>query len=188
MVRQAARHLDLDEPAFCSVTVNSEDVASGEYLFAIYRWSMCGIRPDQSLVAVCGNAAVEASLFSLLQKATDADATDLPSRREFDGLDALHHRKWAAAKGDHVDENRLVVEHRIQSLKVSHRARCGAIEEQISRATNDKIRLMRESELARANADFNRKMAELQQAAHAADIMASPVVLGILTVNGRADT
>ena len=183
LVRQAARHLDLNEPGFCSVSVKSESVAPGVYLFAIYLWSMRGIKPDQSLVAVCGNAAVEASLFSLLQKATDADATDLPSRREFDGLDALHHRKWAAAKGDHVDENRLVVEHRIQSLKVSHRARCGAIEEQISQATNDKIRLMRESELARANADFKRKVEELQQAAHAADIMAAPVVFGILTVN-----
>ena len=188
LVRQAARHLDLDEPGFCSVSVKSETVAPGAYLFAIYRWSMRGIKPDQSLVAVCGDATVEASLFLLLQKATDADATDLPSRREFDGLDALHHRKWAAAKGDHADENRLVVEHRIQSLKVSHRARCGAIEEQISRATDDKISLMRKSELARANADFKRKVAELQQAKNAADVTASPVVLGILTVNGRTDT
>ena len=183
LVRQAARHLDLNEPAFCSVSVKSEAVSPGTYLFAIYRWSMRGVKPDQSLVAVCGDAAVETSLFSLLQKATGADATDLPSRREFDGLDALHYRKWAAAKGDHVDENRLVVEHRIQSLKVSHRARCGAIEEQISRATNDKIRLMRERELARANAEFDRKVVELQQAAHAADIMASPVVFGVLSVS-----
>jgi hypothetical protein len=41
---------------------------------------------------------------------------------------------------------------------------------------------MRESELVRANADFDRKVAELQQAANAADIMASPVVFGILSV------
>ena len=183
LVRQAARHLDLQEPRSCSVAVGNEDQAAGQYPFAIYRWSMRGIKPDQSLVAVCGNAAVEASLFSLLQKATDADATHLPSRREFDGLDALHHGKWAAAKGDHVDENRLLVEHRIQSLTVSHRARCLTIEEQISRATNDKIRLMRESELARANADFDRKVVELQQAANAADIMASPVVFGVLSVS-----
>ena len=183
LIRQAARHLGLDEPELCSVSVKSETVAPGAYLFAIYRWSMRGIKPDQSLVAVCGNDAVEASLFSLLQKATDADAVLLPERSEFNVLDARHHSKWAAAKSDHVDENRLVVEHRIQSLKVSHRARCGAIEEQISRATNDKIRLMRESELARANAEFDRKVVELQQAAHAADIMASPVVFGILSVS-----
>lgn len=182
LVRQAARHLDLDEPGVCAVAVKSEDVAPGEYPFAIYRWSMRGIKPDQSLVAVSDDAAIEASLFSLLQKATNADAALLPDRSEFNALDARHHGKWAAAKADHVHESRLLVEHRIQSLTVSHRARCLTIEEQISRTTNDKIRLMRESELARANSDFDRKVVELQQAANAADIMVSPVVFGVLSV------
>lgn len=187
LIRQAARHLDLDEPELCSVSVKSETVAPGAYLFAIYRWSMRGIKPDQSLVAVTDDATIDASLFSLLQNATDADATLLPDRSEFNALDARHHGKWTTAKADHVHENRLLVEHRIQSLTVSHRARCLTIEEQISQTTNDKIRLMRESELARANADFDRKVAELQQAKNAADITASLVVLGILTVNGRTD-
>jgi len=186
LVRQAARHLDLDEPRFCSVAVESEDLAAGQHPFAIYRWSMRGIKPDQGLVAVCGDAAIEASVFSLLQKATDADVAYLPERTEFDELDARHHGKWATARADHVDENRLLVEHRIQSLTVSHRARCAIIEEQIARATNDKIRLMRESELARANADFDRKVAELQRAADAADIMASPVVFGVLSLTRGA--
>ena len=183
LVRQAARHLDLDEPGFCSVSVNSESVAPGVYLFAIYRWSMRGIKPDQSLVAVCGNAAVEESLFSLLQKATDADAALLPDRSEFNALDARHHGKWVADRADHMDKNRLLVEHRIQSLTVSHHARCQAIEGQILQVTDDKISLMRKSELARAKADFKRKVAELEKAKNTADIIASPVVFGILSVS-----
>ena len=182
LVRQAAWHLDIDEPRFCVVDTESEDIAAGRYLFAIYRWSKHGIKPDQSLVAVSSDTVIEASLFSLLQKATSGDAVLLSAREEFDALDARHHGKWSVTRANHVDENRLLVEHKIQSLTVSHRARCRTIEEQISRATDDKIRLMRESELARANADYDRKVVELQQAANAADVMASPVVLGILSI------
>ena len=187
LVRQAARYLDIDEPRFCAVATESDDIAAGQYPFAIYRWSKRGIKPDQSLVAVSNDPTIEASLFSLFQKATDEDAALLPEHTEFEALDARHHAKWSAAKADHVDENRLLVEHRVQSLTVSHGARSLTIEEQISRATNDKIRLMRESELIRANADFDRKVAELQQAANAADIIASPVVLGFVSVNRGAD-
>ena len=183
LIRQAAQYLDLNEPEFCSVSVKSETVAPGAYLFALYRWSICGIKPDQSLVAVSDDATIEASLFSLLQHATDADAARLPDRAQFDALDARHHGKWATARGDHMNENRLIIEHRRQSLTVSHRARRKTIEDQISQATDDKIRVMRQSELVRANADFDRKVAELEQATKAADIMATPVVFGILSVS-----
>jgi len=70
---------------------------------------------------------------------------------------------------------------------VSHRARRKAIEDQVARATNDKIRLMKESELVRANADFVRRMAELQQAANSGDIRATPVVFGTISVTRECD-
>ena len=56
------------------------------------------------------------------------------------------------------------------------------IEDQLDRATNDKIRLMKQSELARANADFERRMRELEQAAGSGDIHASPVLFGTIAV------
>ncbi len=186
LVRQAARHLEISEPKFCALAIQSEALSEGQHPFAIYRWSKRGIKPDQTLVAVCDTPEVEASLFALLKEATDDDA-EIPDHNAFDALDAQHHRKWAEEKANHVDENRLLVEHRVQSLTVSHRARCLTIEEQVARATNEKIRRMRESELARANADFDRKVAELHQAENSADIMASPVVFGVLTRNGGND-
>ena len=77
-----------------------------------------------------------------------------------------HHSKWVEAQANHIAANRQLIEYRVQSLTVSHGARSKAIEEQVVRATNDKIRLMKESELTRANADFNLQMVELQQAAN----------------------
>ena len=109
----------------------------------------------------------------------------VPNAAECDALDVRHHSKWTEARANHIAENRQLVEHRSQSLTVSHRARCKAIENQIARTTNDKIRLMKESELARANADFTRRMEEIQNAASSADILAAPVVFGTIVVRQR---
>ncbi|MGD0088297.1 MAG: helicase-related protein [Planctomycetota bacterium] len=182
LVRQAARFLQLDEPAYTTLAVPSHEIPAGAYCFALYRWKTHGVKLDEFLVPVATNAAVENALLALLQSATDTACATLPPHTEFDALDVLHHRKWTAARADHITANRQQIEHRIQSLTVSHGARCKAIEDQIARATNDKIRLMRQSELARANADFNRRMAELQQAGGRGDIHATAVLFGTITV------
>jgi ATP-dependent helicase HepA len=71
------------------------------------------------------------------------------------------------------------VEHRIHSLTVSHTARRAVIADQLARATNDKIRVMKQSELARAEADFVRRREELEKAAGAGDIQATRWCLGL---------
>ena len=183
LIRQAARHLEVHEPKYCAVEIGRDDLPLGDYPFAVYRWSKRGIRPDESLVAVSSDPAVEASLFSALRDATDTDSPLLPEQIVFDRLDARHHRKWFKERANHVYENRLLVEHRIQSLTVSHRARCLTIKEQVSQATNENIKLMREGELTRAESDFDRRVANFQQAVSAAEVIASPVVLGVLTIS-----
>jgi hypothetical protein len=47
---------------------------------------------------------------------------------------------------------------------------------------NDKIRLMKQSELGRAHADFDRRMQALAQAAGSGDIHATPLIFGVLTI------
>ena len=181
LVRQAARFLQLDEPAYTLLTVCTNDAPPGDHHFALYRWKMHGVRSDEVLVPVATTPSVEGALLALLQRATDDNLPPAP-QAEIDALDAKHHAKWTAAQANHIAENRQLVEHRIQSLTVSHRARCAIIQTQIDRATNDKIRLMKASELARANADYARRMEELQIAAGGGDIHASPVLFGTLAV------
>jgi len=41
---------------------------------------------------------------------------------------------------------------------------------------------MKDAELARAKADFRRRMAELQEAANSGDVVATPVVFGTFSV------
>jgi hypothetical protein len=185
LVRQAAASsVQSDEAAYASLQVQSDEVNEGEYRFALYRWKKHGVKLDETLVAVASDSVIEDAILTLLQSASDADAR-VPPQSEFDELDAHHYAKWTAAQANHIAENRQQVEHRIQSLTVSHRARAKAIEDQVDRATNDKIRLMKQSELARANADYNRRSAELQQAAEGGDIHATPILFGTIAVTKR---
>ena len=187
LVRQAARALQLDEPAYTSLTVRDAKVSPGDYRFALYRWQKHGVKLDEALIPVASDPVLENALHTLLQSAAETEHSKLPPQAEFDALDAQHHSKWTAAQANHIADNRQQVAHRIQSLTVSHRARCKAIEDQVARATNDKIRLMRQSELNRANVDFNRRMEELQRAAGSGDIHATAVLFGTITVTSEGD-
>lgn len=182
LVRQTARFLEINEPKYCTLTVQSEKLPKGAHHFALYRWTKHGTKPDELLVAVANDSQVEAMMFDLLQSAEHTDKVPLPEPSECDALDIRHHLRWTEAHANHIAENQQLVEHRTQSLTVSHRARSKAIEDQISNATNDKIRLMKESELARAHADFNRRMTELQQAVNTGDIRATVVVFGTIQI------
>ena len=118
----------------------------------------------------------------LLEEASDAHAETAVEEGALGGLDRRHHDEWSAARANHVAENRELVQHRLQSLNASHQARCKLLEDQIERATNDRIRRMKESELARAGHDYERRVVELEKAAERADIHATQVVSGILYV------
>jgi ERCC4-related helicase len=184
LVRQAARFLEISEPECCRMQVDSDEVPGGTHCFALYRWSKTGIKPDEMLVPVCDEPKIEASLLTLLQTGADSSGP-VPRSAEFDALDARHHSKWAAARVDHISENRELAAHRMQSLNASHAARRKSLGDQIASATNEKIRIMKESQLARANADFARRMREFEQSANSGDIRATPVVFGTISVTRK---
>ncbi len=182
LIRQAADYLQTDTHVYTRVAAQDIAVGTGRYPFAIYRWDKQGVKRDTVFTPVALEPAVEERLFELLQEANSTDAADLPEETVFEHLDARHHSRWRDAQVDHVGENRQLVDYRIHSLTVSHRARRATIEDQIANATNAKIRLMRESELKRADADFERRIREFERAAESGDIHATPVVFGLLVV------
>ena len=187
LVRQAASFQQLTEPSYCSVAAKSNEISSGNYRFALYRWTKHGVKTDEEIVAVASNPEIESAVMTLLQSATELNGGQHLTSTEFDDLDARHYAKWTAAQASHIADNRQQVEHRIQSLTVSSLGRTKAIEEQIARATNDKIRLMKQSERARATAEFSRRSAELEKAANSGDIHSTAIVFGTLTIAHTED-
>ena len=111
---------------------------------------------------------------------------DLPSPQVWDNLDAVHHQRWLAESTQHAEDNRQLVGVRIQSLSASHRARRALLEEQVGRATNDKIRVMKQAELARSEVDFSVRTAALMRDAESGDIRATPAVFGVLDIRRPA--
>ncbi|MCY4138630.1 MAG: helicase-related protein [Rhodobacteraceae bacterium] len=182
LVRQAARHHERSEVARVNLVASCETVPPGKYPFALYQWHKVGIRSDDTLVAVASDPKLDGAVLSLLEKAADESIVIEPDESVIDRLDKRHHGEWRTARANHMAENRELVEHRRQSLSTSHGARCKLLEDQIGATTNDKIRRMKEGELARANYDYERRVSELERLAECADIHATLILQGMLRI------
>ena len=182
LVRQAARHLEHSEAVQVNLTVVSDSFPPGAHRFALHQWRKAGAQPDDSLVAVASDPRLEACILSLLEEAADASGEVSPDPAATERLEERHHALWRASRANHVAENRKLVDHRVQSLTISHRARTKVLEDQIERATDEKIRRMKEGELARADRDCERRIGDLKRLTDSADIHATLVVHGMLTV------
>lgn len=182
IIRQAANHLQRSEKVDVNVQVESSEFGAGQYPFAIYRWRNTGVKPGEVLVAISTRVEIEPVLMDLLPEARDC-GFDLQLGEETVGeLESRHHSRWNASRSEHIAKNKELVDHRIQSLTISQRARCQLIEDQMDAATNDKIRLMKQRELAIATRDAERRMADLEKAADGGDIHADAIVFGTLTI------
>lgn len=186
LLRQAAAYLQVNEAVVVRLRVTDASLPSGIHPFALYRWAKQGVKRDDELVPVAADGAISSHLLELLQAADDASALDTPPQQVWDDLDAVHHQQWLAESTKHTEENRQLVGARMQSLAASFGARKALLQEQISHATNDKIRLMKQAELERAQVDFDRRTAALRAAAESGDIRATPVVFGVMEIRRPA--
>ena len=182
LVRQAARKQQRSEAVHVSLTASSESLPAGEYPFALYRWRKVGIRRDETLIAVAAVPELDDAAMSLLAEADDAGDETVVEEAALNEIDQRHHGAWSAARAKHTAENRELVQHRLHSLNVSHQARCRLLEDQIDRATNERILRMKKAELERATYGYERQVAKLEKAADRADIHATQVVAGLLHI------
>ncbi|MEO8644034.1 helicase-related protein [Pseudomonas sp.] len=186
LLRQAAVFLEESEAVIVKVSAMHETLPAGRHPFALYRWHHRGVKRDEELVPVAAEASVAEALLELLQRATDEPDVEVPSQQVWDELDSVHHQLWLAKSTQHSEDNRQLVGVRIQSLTASFTARKALLGEQIGRATNDKIRVMKQAELERGQVNFDMRIAALRQAAEGGDIRATPAVFGILEVRRPA--
>ena len=183
LLRQAAQHLQRSESAKVNLVTSSHIVPSGKYPIAIYQWRKSGVRTGDMLVPVATDSKLESIVLSLLEKADDAPAGTLPEEIPTDQLNERHHVKWTEALKVHMADNYNLVQHREQSLKASYQARSKLLGDQVDRATDVKIRRMREAEFVRARNDYERQIAELQNEVTNADIYFTQILIGILHIS-----
>ncbi|SFK15142.1 Helicase conserved C-terminal domain-containing protein [Desulfomicrobium apsheronum] len=185
LIKQAAKHLGRSDSVCVNLEVFSNDVTPGIYHFVIYRWNIVGVKPDEKLIAVTTSPDLDEKLMSLLYRCSNSMTVDNVNTNLLSELEHRHYIVWNKARFSHISENKELLQHRIQSLTISNQARCRAIEDQIDRISNERIRRMKEAELVRAKLDFERRLDELEKAERGADIHSSPVISGSLSVARR---
>lgn len=183
LLRQACACLFEEEPTSVSLKVRTECVSPGTYPFALYHWSKHGVSRDELVVPVSADEELSAVLMQILPTSIDAQNLEYPDVEVWDELDNAHHKIWVNASNEHAETNRQLVQVRIQSLTASFRARKMVLEGQIENSKNEKIKIMKKAELARAEVDFNVRISELEKAANSGDIRANPFVFGVVEVS-----
>ena len=185
LVRQAALHLEVNGFICCNLRIDSESVKNlpeGKFRFSLYRWQKTGIKVDEELIVISEKPDIDGVLLSALANAVDTGSTRAMHPNEFRDIEELHHKKWISARANHVQQNRELAEHRIQSLSASHGARVTLLKSQIDNATDNRIQGMRQSQLDSANADFDRRTEKLTLDGDSGDIRATLVLLGRIEV------
>ena len=182
LVKQAAKSFGTTERVIASLEVRADDVPAGRCEFAIYQWRFHGIKEDLVLKPIASSDAVTPHLRRLFEKAIDAEGRADNNAAAWDELDDRHYELWSEARAKHKRETREWVAYRRESLSTSHRARIALLEEQRERADDEKIRRMRQSEIKTAEADYARRIRDLDTALERADIIAEPVAYGILNI------
>lgn len=182
LVRQAADHLSIEEPITCELKLNIPGVPPGRYPFAIYKWNRKGIKSEDQLIVISPNTIIENELLNRLASAKNSDDPAQISSEMEDQLEKRHHARWMTARAEYQAFNRELVNHRIQSLTTSHAARQKLLEDRIRTAEHEKILTMKQGELSRANLDYERRLAQLKKDGETGDIIATMVVIGVITL------
>ena len=184
LVTQAAMSLEATPQAATTLKVQTSEVPEGRYEFAIYQWRSHGIREDLVLKPIASAKELTPHLSHLLEKAEDAppDEPGKNSTPMWDALDAQHHALWSEARAQHQQQTQELAAYQRESLSTSHRARIGLLEEQLAQASNENIQKMRRSQIATAQADYERHVQELDSATERADIITEPVAYGVLRI------
>ena len=182
LVKQAATALNAEQDVLTRLKVRTNKVPLGRYEFAIYQWRFLGIREHLVIKPIASSEILTPHLNYLLERAVDSDTQESEIPIEQDALERMHQQLWSEARDKHRERTQALANYRKESLSTSHRKRVTLLEERITQATDSRIQLMRRSELANAEADYQRRIQEFDEAMEKADITAEPVAYGILEV------
>ena len=118
-----------------------------------------------------------------LRKGRKIEVQRLMIHELWEGIEAIQHSVWERELQKHRQETYDLINYKLGTLTTSHQSRINFITEQIRKASNPKIRLMRDAELRNANMDFERRKSKLQETLDKSDIIVSKLAYGVLVVD-----
>jgi hypothetical protein len=191
LIKQAARSFDYNTPVKSHLRVKLGDdlvlksfPPVGTHPFAIYQWHFHGIREDVVLRLVSREQSITDNWQVLLEKAEAGETIPGESSESssYEELNKIQYDLWSKAREDHRDRERDLAQYRRESLTSSHDARIALLGDQLSQSTNEKIKRMRQSQIDSANADYARRIQELEIAMERTDVHTQLIVHGTIQV------
>ena len=183
LVKQAAKLLNTKSDVVTTLKVQTQEVPTGRYKFAIYQWRFHGIKEDLKIKSITLDEKLTPHLDRLLEKAVDHENWETSEPFTWDELDQRHHQLWTETLEKHRQNTRELAQYRRESLSTSHQARIKLLEYQRTQVDDPNIQRMRGYQIANAEADYKRRIQELDAAMEKADITTEPVAYGILEVS-----
>jgi SNF2 family DNA or RNA helicase len=184
LVRQAAEHFAPAKAAMVKLETVSSQLNAGDYAFAVYQWTYHGVREDRRLMTIAESDTISELIEDIIKTARDCSDADIAAITEqtINNFNTRQHDVWASAREEHAAGNRLIIQYQRQSLKVSHKARLAVLNDSLSTNPDERIRRMRQGEIANAEADYGRRLINFDEAEKRADIEFMPVVYGVLRI------
>jgi ATP-dependent helicase HepA len=182
LIRCATEEVQLNEPVVVSARVRSTKVPAGTYPVAIHGWNRLGIRDDYQLRVIAGSPVEPEVLAELLRDSDCADGTATTSDNEVEQLEAAHYSAWRDASEKHRQRTTEWAESLIASLTTTSRANLQLLEEQLAGASEERIQRMRTSQIESAKADYQRRLARLENIRNRSDIQADLLATVLLEV------
>ena len=178
LVKQAAKSIETNDSKYIALKASSGPIPSGKYNFIIYQWNYTGVLEDSKLVVISENKGVEDFLNNNIEKLNQYIFDE--NMNDWDNLNKTHQKKWFEAKEKFIEKSNKVISFKKQSITTNFRNQKLTLEQIINDSTDEKILIMKKSQLSNATSIYNRKIKELNSNLNCIDITFKPLVYGIL--------
>ncbi len=179
LVKQAINCFS-DEPVCCDLVVSTTELPVGKYPFIVFEWQHKGVKPDNELIVITSNNLDSKLMLKLIYNSSDFGGAH--PTVSFDELEQIHFTLWKAEKEKYLSESQQIIRFKLESLVSSQQGQVRAIQNQLSKTTNNRIKVMRQGQLERLEQSFKNKQADLQTEIDKCDIISTKLVMGILHV------
>ena len=187
LVKQAARIIDISKPRYVCITIDNSDLAplkkdNTEHYFMVYQWKYSGLTTDTKIVIVADSDELDTIIQQELTNTQRLSNIINPSRDLWTNLNTLHQKKWETEKEDFINKTCKIINFKKHSLETSFRAEKLSIESILIETTDEKIRLMKKSQLEHCIDNYNRKVNELEDKLNKVDIHFKTLIYGVLKI------
>ncbi len=183
LVKQAAQVIDISKPRYVCLNIDETDsvsIGNEEQYFIAYQWKYTGVNTDTKIIIVAGSVKTEAIAEKMLSSATNLSNIINPSRDLWSNLNTTHQKKWEAEKEKFIERTRKIIDFKKHSLETSFRTEKMSIESVIAETTDEKIKLMKQSQLEHCIDNYKRKIQELDDRLNKVDIHFKTLIYGVL--------